>query len=122
VGRDTSNRVPKGANAAFAPSRAPWLGLGYAFSATRVTFEAPAGTPGLPVGGFTPSFTYESRDNMFALLRGTFHEALVGVFDPAPGADDESARASRRDTGRSGAHGPDRHCLSSHWEVEPVTR
>jgi hypothetical protein len=25
-----------------------WLGLGYAFAATRVTFEAPAGTPGLP--------------------------------------------------------------------------
>ena len=25
-----------------------WVGLGYAFATTRVTFEAPAGTPGLP--------------------------------------------------------------------------
>ena len=76
-----------------------WAGLGYAFAVTRVTFDAPAGTSGLPdftrdsnVGGLTPSFTYDTRDNLFTPLRGTFFEALVGVFDPALGADDEFQR------------------------------
>jgi outer membrane protein assembly factor BamA len=76
-----------------------WAGLGYAFAATRVTFDAPAGAPGLPdfkrdsnVGGLTPSFTYDTRDNMFTPLRGAFVEVLVGVFDPALGADDEFER------------------------------
>ena len=53
-----------------------WAGLGYAFAVTRVTFDAPAGTPGLPdftresnVGGLTPSFTYDTRDNLFTPLR-----------------------------------------------------
>ena len=73
-----------------------WAGLGYAFAATRVTFDAPAGTPGLPdfrrdsnVGGVTPSLTYDTRDNIFTPLRGTFAEAVVGVFGPALGADDD---------------------------------
>jgi hypothetical protein len=76
-----------------------WLGLGYAFAVTHVTFEAPTGTPGLPdfqrdtkVGGFTPSFTYDSRDNIFTPLRGTFVEAVLGVFSPALGGDDEFQR------------------------------
>jgi hypothetical protein len=60
-----------------------------------VTFEAPAGTPGLPdfrrdskVGGVTPSLTYDRRDNMFTPLRGTFVEILLGVFSPAQGWND----------------------------------
>jgi outer membrane protein assembly factor BamA len=64
-----------------------------------VTFDAPAGAAGLPdfkrdsnVGGLTPSFTYDTRDNMFTPLRGAFVEVLVGVFDPALGADDEFER------------------------------
>ena len=76
-----------------------WAGLGYVFTATRVTFEAPAGTPGLPefrrhsnVGGLTPSFTYDSRDNMFTPVRGTFVEAVVGVFSPALAGDDDFQR------------------------------
>jgi outer membrane protein assembly factor BamA len=76
-----------------------WAGLGYAFAATRVTFEAPAGTPGLPdvrrdskVAGFTPSLTYDSRDNMFTPLRGTFVEVLFGIFSPALGGDDDFQR------------------------------
>ena len=76
-----------------------WAGLGYAFAVTRVTFKAPEGTPGLPdierdtkVGGLTPSFTYDTRDNMFTPLRGTFVEALLGVFSPALGADDDFQR------------------------------
>jgi hypothetical protein len=76
-----------------------WAGLGYAFAVTRVTFEAPAGTPALPdfqreskVGGLTPSFTYDTRDNLFTPLRGTFVEAVVGVFSPALGGDDDFQR------------------------------
>jgi hypothetical protein len=76
-----------------------WLGLGYAFAVTRATFEAPAGTPGLPdfqrdtkVGGFTPSFTYDSRDNIFTPLRGTFVEAVLGVLSPALGGDNDFQR------------------------------
>ncbi len=78
---------------------AAWAGLGYVFAATRVTFEAEAGRPGLPdfrrdsrVGGLTPSFTYDSRDNLFTPLRGTFVEAVVGVFSRALGGDDEFQR------------------------------
>ena len=44
------------------------------------------------MGGFTPSFTYDSRDSMFTPLRGTFVEALLGVFSPALGGDDEFQR------------------------------
>jgi outer membrane protein assembly factor BamA len=76
-----------------------WAGLGYTFAATRVTFDAPAGTPGLPdfqrdskVGGLTPSFTYDSRDNLFTPNRGTFVETVVGVFSRALGGDDEFQR------------------------------
>jgi outer membrane protein assembly factor BamA len=76
-----------------------WAGLGYAFAATRVTFDAPAGTPGLPefqrqskVGGLTPSFTYDARDNLFTPTRGAFVEAVVGVFSPALGGDDDFQR------------------------------
>jgi outer membrane protein assembly factor BamA len=76
-----------------------WAGLGYAFAATRVTFDAAAGTPGLPdfrrdsnVGGLTPSFTYDTRDNIFTPLRGTFVEVVVGVFSHALGGDDEFQR------------------------------
>jgi Omp85 superfamily domain len=75
-----------------------WVGLGYAFASTRVTFDAPS-SAGLPdfkreskVGGLTPSLTYDSRDNMFTPLRGTFVEVLLGVFSPALGGDDEFQR------------------------------
>jgi hypothetical protein len=76
-----------------------WAGLGYVFAVTRVTFDVPAGTPGLPdfrrdskVGGLTPSFTYDTRDNLFTPTRGTFVETVVGVFSHALGGDDEFQR------------------------------
>ena len=78
---------------------AAWAGLGYVFASTRVTFDAPAGTPGRPdserrsnAGGLTPSFTYDSRDNLFTAIRGTYVEAVVGVFSPALGGDDDFQR------------------------------
>jgi outer membrane protein assembly factor BamA len=76
-----------------------WAGLGYAYAATRVTFEETAGTSGLPdfrsdsrVGGLTPSLTYDTRDNIFTSIRGTFVEAVVGFFSPALGGDDDFQR------------------------------
>ena len=76
-----------------------WAGLGYAYASTRVTFDEPPGTPGLPdfqrestVAGLTPSFTYDTRDNLFTPTRGTFAEAVVGIFDPALGGDDDFQR------------------------------
>ena len=78
---------------------AAWLGLGYALATTRVTFDAPARRRGLPdfetettEAALTPSFTYDSRDNIFTPTRGTFAEATVGVFSPALGGDDEFQR------------------------------
>lgn len=76
-----------------------WAGLSYAFATTEVTFDAPAGTPGLPdfqrdsnVGGFTPSLTFDSRDNIFTPTRGTYFEASAGLFSEALGGDDEFQR------------------------------
>jgi hypothetical protein len=77
-----------------------WTGLGYAYAATQVTFDAPAGTPGRPdfrrdstVSGFTPSLTYDSRDNIFTPTRGTYLEASAGLFSQALGGDDDFQRA-----------------------------
>jgi hypothetical protein len=74
-------------------------GLSYAFAATHVSFDAPAGTPGLPsfrrdsnVGGLTPSLTYDSRDNIFTPKRGTYVEATTGFFSEALGGDEEFQR------------------------------
>lgn len=75
-------------------------GLSYAFANTEVSFKAPDGTPGLPdfrsqsnVGGFTPSLTYDTRNNIFTPDRGTYLEASVGLFSAALGGDDEFQRA-----------------------------
>ena len=77
-----------------------WAGLNYAFAATRVSFDAPEGTPGLPdfrrdsnVGGVTPSVTFDSRDNIFTPTRGTYFEGSAGLFSQALGGDDEFQRA-----------------------------
>jgi hypothetical protein len=77
-----------------------WGGISYAYATTQVSFDAPAGTPGLPdyrsesnVGGLTPSLTYDSRDNIFTPNRGTYLEASAGLFSKALGADDEFQRA-----------------------------
>jgi len=78
-----------------------WAGLGYALAVTQIKFDAPPQTPGLPdfqkesrVGGLTPSLTYDSRDNIFTPMRGTYVEGRVGVFSQALGGDDEFQRAN----------------------------
>jgi outer membrane protein assembly factor BamA len=77
-----------------------WVGLNYAFSATEVSFDEPPGTPGVPafqhqsnVGGFTPSLTFDTRDNFFTPNRGTYLEASGGFFCPALGGDENFQRA-----------------------------
>ena len=97
------NLEPKGGTARvkyrFGDTRL-WAGLNYAFSATRVSFDEPAGTPGEPsvsresnVGGFTPSLTFDTRDNFFTPNRGTYLEASGGFFSPAFGAEEDFQRA-----------------------------
>jgi hypothetical protein len=78
-----------------------WAGLGYAYAATEITFDAPSGTSGLPdhrqesrVGGLIPSFSYDSRDNIFTPVRGTYVDSSVGLFSHALGGDDEFQRVN----------------------------
>jgi len=77
-----------------------WAGVSYAYATTDVTFDASDGTPGLPdyeerstVGGLTPSFSFDTRDNIFTPTRGTFVELSGGFFGEALGGDDEFQRA-----------------------------
>jgi hypothetical protein len=77
-----------------------WAGVSYAFSTTEVSFVAPSGTTGLPdfrhksnVGGFTPSLTYDTRDNFFTPTRGTYLETSAGLFSRALGSDEDFQRA-----------------------------
>jgi len=78
-----------------------WAGLSYAFASTEVSFDEPLGIPGQPafqhksnVGGFTPSLTFDTRDNFFTPNRGTYLEASAGFFSPTFGADQNFQRAS----------------------------
>ena len=78
-----------------------WAGLGYSLATTRVTFDVPSTTPGLPpfqrdsrVGGLTPSLTYDSRDTIFTPTRGTYFEATAGAFSKALGGDEEFQRVN----------------------------
>ena len=98
------NLEPKGGTARakyrFGDSRW-WAGLNYAFVSTTVAFAAPPGTPGLPsfqrdsnVGGFTPSLTFDTRDNFFTPTRGTYLEASGGFFSPAFGGDTDFQRVN----------------------------
>lgn len=76
-----------------------WGGLSYAYATTDVSFDAPAGTPGLPdfqsesnVGGLTPSLTFDSRDNIFTPNNGSYVEVTAGLFSQALGGDGEFQR------------------------------
>jgi len=77
-----------------------WAGLRYAFAVTEVSFDAPSSTPGLPdydsssrVGGLTALTSYDSRDNIFTPVRGTYLEASFGLFGKAFGGEDQFERA-----------------------------
>jgi hypothetical protein len=77
------------------------LGMGYVYVATDVTFNAPAGTPGLPdftsetnVAGILPSITYDTRDNILTPTKGLYLEATLATFAPGFGADEDYQRGS----------------------------
>jgi len=71
-----------------------WAGFGYALAATKVKFDAQNDTEGLPdfnhesrVGGIMPSFTYDSRDNIFTPTEGAYFDLSAGLFSKAFGGD-----------------------------------
>jgi outer membrane protein assembly factor BamA len=77
-----------------------WVGISYAFSATEVSSDMRSGASAAPefhhesnVGGFTPSLTFDTRDNLFTPTRGTYLEASAGLFSPALGSDQDFQRA-----------------------------
>lgn len=71
-----------------------WAGLGYVAAVTDVSFETYPGDSRLPqlqnvsrVGGALVSLTFDSRDNIFTPLKGTYLDASAGLFSPALGSD-----------------------------------
>ena len=44
------------------------------------------------MGGLTPSITFDSRDNIFTPVRGSYVEASAGLFSKSLGGDDEFQR------------------------------
>jgi hypothetical protein len=78
-----------------------WGGLGYAFASTKVSFDAPASTPHLPdydhrsnIGALLTLATWDTRDNFFTPLRGTFLEASFQLAGQALGGDQNFERLS----------------------------
>ena len=78
-----------------------WGGLNYAFAVTDVTFDASENESRLPdvdstsrVGGATLVASYDSRDNLFTPLRGTFAELSFGFFGKLLGGEDTFERAA----------------------------
>jgi hypothetical protein len=76
-----------------------WVGLGYGFISTNISFEAPEGTPDLPdynrttnIGRVDPSLTFDSRNNIFTPTRGTYVQATAGLSGKALGGDYEFQR------------------------------
>ena len=77
-----------------------FVGIGYAYAFTTVTFDASASDSRLPdigkisrVGGTTLSVTYDSRDNIFTPNGGTYVDMSGGVFSPTLGSDNDFQRA-----------------------------
>jgi len=73
-----------------------WIGASYMFADTPVTFKAPDETSRLPdftrdsqMGGFTPCLIYDSRDNMFTPIKGSYLEASASIYSKALGGDSE---------------------------------
>ena len=78
-----------------------WAGLGYVAAVTDVSFKTYAGDSRLPqfqnvsrVGGALVSLTYDSRDNIFTPLKGTYLDASAGLFSPTLGSDNTFQRVS----------------------------
>ncbi len=75
-----------------------WGGLGYGFVSVEVSFDTPD-APNIPeysnktnIGELTPSIAYDTRDNIFTPLKGTYLEASGGFSNKAFGGDAEFQR------------------------------
>ncbi|MEZ5275217.1 MAG: BamA/TamA family outer membrane protein [Opitutaceae bacterium] len=78
-----------------------FAGFGYALASIAVSFDSPGGAPGLPgdsgtsnVGGLSPSLTYDTRDNIFTPIKGTYLEASLGLFTEWLGSDGDFRRSN----------------------------
>jgi outer membrane protein assembly factor BamA len=78
-----------------------WTGFNFTQAITQAQFDASDATPGLPdyqkesrVSGLTPSFSFDSRNNIFTPTNGTYFEAAIGLFSPVLGSDDEFQRSN----------------------------
>ena len=76
-------------------------GMGYVFAATKVSFDASATDPRLlviqgmsRVGGALLSVTFDSRDNIFTPLSGTYLDLSAGLFSEVLGSDDDFQRVN----------------------------
>ena len=77
-----------------------WAGLGYAFLSTKVSFDAPDTTPGIPdydrvsnIGLLLPTVNLDTRDNVFTPVRGVYLEASLSVGGKWLGGDNNFTKA-----------------------------
>lgn len=77
-----------------------WVGLGYAFGHTKVTFDAPEATPNLPdyqsksnTAMLLPSVNFDNRDTIFTPTRGTYAEFTFNIGGKWLGGDNNFERA-----------------------------
>ncbi len=78
-----------------------WLGIGYALANTTIEFDVLPTITSLPnfqrqsrVGGITPSFSYDSRDNIFTPSQGQYLNLSAGLFSRALGSDTDFQRVN----------------------------
>lgn len=78
-----------------------WGGLGYALADTKVKFNSSSAIQKIQdfkresrVGGLIPSLTFDSRDNIFTPIRGTYVETSIGLFSNSLGGDDAFQRVN----------------------------
>jgi len=78
-----------------------WLGIGYALANTTIEFDVLPTITSLPnfqrqsrVGGITPSFSYDSRDNTFTPSQGQYLNVSAGLFSRALGSDTDFQRVN----------------------------
>ena len=71
------------------------IGLAYSLAKTRIDFETgdTAGRPSADgdsqLGGLTPAFTYDSRNNIFTPTHGIYAETRLGIYSEFLGSDAE---------------------------------
>lgn len=76
-----------------------WASIGYALASTNIRFDVLPPLESLPdfqaesrVGGLLAGVTFDSRDNIFTPLHGTYLDASLGLFSEALGSDTKFQR------------------------------